>query len=51
MALDLTVIPAVGLEDTFTMSLALLVDYKGYYLPDLGNDTDRPYASIIFELS
>ena len=37
---------AVGLEDTFTMSLALLVDYKGYYLPDLGNDTDRPYASI-----
>lgn len=37
---------AVGLEDSFTMSLALLVDYKGYYIPDLGNDDDRPYESI-----
>ncbi len=37
---------AVGLEDTFTLSMALLVDYKEYYTPDLGKDSDRPYASI-----
>lgn len=37
---------AVGLEDTFVLSMALLVDYKEYYIPNLGNDSDRPYASI-----
>lgn len=37
---------AVGLEDSFTMSLELLVNYKGYYLPDMGDDPDRPYESI-----
>lgn len=37
---------AVGLEDSFVRSLALLVDYKGYYYPDLGGDSDRPYASV-----
>ncbi len=37
---------AVGLEDSFTRSLGLLVEYKGYYYPDMGNDSDRPYASI-----
>lgn len=36
---------AVGLEDSFVMSLALLVDYKGYYFPETGGDSDRPYAS------
>lgn len=36
---------AVGLEDTFVRSLGLLVDYKGYYYPDMGGDSDRPYAS------
>ena len=36
---------AVGLEDSFVKSLALLVDYKGYYYPDMRNDSDRPYAS------
>lgn len=37
---------AVGLEDTFALSMQLLVDYKGYYQPYLGGDIDRPYASI-----
>ncbi len=37
---------AVGLEDSFVRSLGLLVEYKGYYYPDMGNDSDRPYASI-----
>lgn len=37
---------AVGLEDTFVLSMALLVDYKEYYLPNMGGDSDRPYASI-----
>lgn len=37
---------AVGLEDTFALSMALLVDYKEYYVPDMGGDSDRPYASI-----
>ena len=37
---------AVGLEDSFVRSLELLVNYKGYYYPDLGSDSDRPYASI-----
>ena len=37
---------AVGLEDTFALSMALLVDYKEYYVPNMGNDSDRPYASI-----
>lgn len=37
---------AVGLEDTFALSTQLLVDYKGYFQPNLGSDSDRPYASI-----
>lgn len=37
---------AVGLEDTFALSMALLVDYKEYYVPNMGSDSDRPYASI-----
>lgn len=37
---------AVGLEDTFALSTQLLVDYKGYFQPNLGGDSDRPYASI-----
>lgn len=37
---------AVGLEDTYALSTQLLVDYKGYYTPSLGGDSDRPYASI-----
>lgn len=37
---------AVGLEDAFTLSLDLLVSYKGYYVPDMGSDSDRPYESV-----
>lgn len=37
---------AVGLQDTYDLSLELLKNYKEYYSPDLGNNPERPYASI-----
>ena len=36
---------AVGLEDTLVRSMGLLVEYKGYYPPEMSDDEDRPYAS------
>lgn len=37
---------AVGLQDTYNLSLELLKDYKEYFVPDLGSNKDRPYSSI-----